>query len=214
MSWFRQGYAEKKDPPPRPDRDIPFRFWIAPKKETEITFVDDSSKPLILEHGGQTHRLDLPILLDEHQLNLNGDWKNWFTCLRPMGQACPICDAKDQATQVAAYTIIDHTVWKSKKGETHKDELKLYVVKTSTPTFEALSKFAAKMPTLRGKRFCVSRSDKGTNVGDVLIPIGETALTDEIQPVNYLKVFAPKTEQDLRKIIGASDAEQEPAVKF
>ena len=44
-------------------------------------------KIVFLNTGGAA---DTPIIW-EHNLQLNGSWRNWFTCVEPLGMKCPAC---------------------------------------------------------------------------------------------------------------------------
>ena len=59
------------------------RFWLPGDSNAKIVFLDDN-----------------PPIIEEHQLQIDGDWKNWFTCLRMVGEVCPICArySNDQRT--------------------------------------------------------------------------------------------------------------------
>jgi hypothetical protein len=54
------------------------RFWMPPGSEKVLIFLDDE-----------------PFVFWEHNLKLNGSWRNWFTCLAPMGMECPLCKLAD-----------------------------------------------------------------------------------------------------------------------
>ena len=60
------------------------RLWLPAGGETEVTFVDEEKHP-----GGYP----LPFVFQEHQLKLNGNWRNWFTCI---GKGCPLCESGDK----------------------------------------------------------------------------------------------------------------------
>jgi len=133
-----------------------YRFWMPDGSETKITFLDG-----VLSESGL---LDVPRYW-EHNLQLDGSWKNWFPCTKDE-EPCPLCDIKQPAL-VYAFTVIDHTKWAEKKdtSKVHQHERKLYICKSDT--FKRLSKIAAKRGGLTGCTFDVSRiGDRAENVGN------------------------------------------------
>ncbi len=217
MSWYKTGYDEREEPV---ERDWgPRRYWLKLNTEGSVTIVDDDTKKMVIkiEEGGKTQkvRIDLPFLYHEHQLYLDGNWFNYFTCRTPLDGNCPLCTSGDNPSQVAAYTIVDHNKWKDKQGKDHVDELKLFIFKTSVSTFKILEKASAKRKGLRGVRFDVGRyGDKSCNVGDSFDFDSKNDIPDDVVPFNYLDVLAPKTVAELKEVIGATDDEEEEPVAF
>lgn len=131
-----------------------YRFWMPEGSEQKITFLDGN-----LSEAGL---LDVPRYW-EHNLQLGGNWKNWFPCTKDE-EPCPICDLKQPAL-VYAFSIIDHRKWEDKNDKVHEHERKLYICKGDT--FKRLSKIAVKREGLAGCTFDVSRiGDKAENVGN------------------------------------------------
>jgi len=185
-------------------KDRVYRFWLPAEAKTLITFVDEFKHP---------EGYPLPFVFMEHQLQLNGNWKNWFTCI---GEGCPLCANDNRPSLVAAYTIIDHTEWKSKKtGEVHKDELKLFMAKPAIK--KLLLNSVQKRGALRGWRVEVLRNTaESQNTGDSFDFEERTEIGDDIQPYDYLKLFEPKPIEELEALFGgeaAVDAD-DGAVKF
>lgn len=216
--WYDTGYGGKVQESNRGDKV--FRFWMRDGDEGEITFVDDDSRPHLFEvpelddkdepvldkEGEPVLRevkLDLPLVYSEHQLHLDGHWRNWFTCLKPLGMACPICAGGDNPAQCAAFTIIDHREWTDKQGNKHKDELKLYIVKTSSPTYKLVQKLSTRKKGLRGVRVEVSRvGAQSANVGNSFDFLDKVELPDTMVPINYLVELKPRKAAALAKLIG------------
>lgn len=214
MSWYDTGYDSAQTENFANAKKKIWRFYMRQGDEQEITFVDDDTKPLPLEIDNKKVKVSLPVLFREYQLYLNGDWRNWFTVPDDSDDDLLVKQGH-RASQVAAFTIIDHNEWTDRNGVTHKDVLKTFVVKTSTPTFKLLQKQSAKRKGLRGCRFTVSRlGQKTCNVGDVFEFEEKTDLPKEIQPVNYLEEFRPKTKAEMEKIVGSVVEESEEAVPF
>ena len=172
------------------------RFWMPNDAETKITFLDGS-----LDEDGM---LDAPTYL-EHQLNMDGSWKNWFACTGET-EPCPICEGGDNPTLVAVLTIIDHTEWTDKKDKIHKDEKKLFVCKRYT--IKQLQKIATKRGGLAGMTFEVSRiGEKAASVGDMYDYVGKRSAAvlkkkykDNATVFDYEEVLNYKTAEELRAI--------------
>lgn len=191
------------------------RFWIPDGGETRITFLDGE-----LDDEG----LLSTVSYWEHQLKMNGHFRNWFPCTQ-IEEPCPICEGGEATPSlVSVFTIIDHSEWKDKNGNTHKNEKSLFVCKRET--FKRLQKIAAKRGGLAGITFEVSRTgDKSPNVGDsfdyeekstpkeLMEKYGLSK--DEVTPYDYEKVIEYRDAKALRKLgfglsdsaIGASDGD-------
>jgi len=119
-----------------------FRFYMPQGADpTEITFLDDVTEGYTFKDpdSEETYHFDAPVIFDEHQLKLNGSWMNWFTCIAGIeeGVPCPLCAANDSASEIAIFTVIDHSKFTSNRTQrVYKDQKKLYVVKTNTMTFD------------------------------------------------------------------------------
>ena len=157
------------------------RFWLPADSTAKIVFLDDN-----------------PPIIEEHQLQIDGDWKNWFTCLRMVGEVCPICENLDnKAYTVGFYTILDMSEWVDKSGKTHMNELKLFPAKFKT--LQVLKRLSAKRGSLEGCVFEVYRSTSDApNTGDVfdfeekLTKEDILALNPDAKPFNYAEILQPK----------------------
>jgi len=216
-SWYSGGYDPETEAQAEAESNFNklFRYYLPIGKGGEITFVDDTMTPMEFKYQGEVITLKLPLIVREHQMLLNGSWKNWFTCLRPTGKPCPPCGQGNKAANVAVYTVIDHNEWTDKNGNVHKDEEKLWVCKVSSVSYKFMKKQHAKRNGLRGCRFEVERlGDKSPNVGDTFEFLGKDELDPKIQVPNYLELFAPKSANELKSVIGAVEAEEEEALPF
>lgn len=122
------------------------RRWYLPAETTDhLTFVSD-----------------LPFTFKEHNLKLDGHWRNWFTCLGP---GCPLCKSGNDAYLAAAWLAVDHGSWTDNDGNEHKDEPRLFVAKARVAA--RLKKKRERTGTLSGTRWEVYRSGKmAPNTGD------------------------------------------------
>jgi len=174
--------------------DTVFRFWLPVGGETAITFLDgDLDEDGLLDVG----------MYYEHQVYMNGDWRNWFVCTADE-EPCPICEGGDKPSLVGAFTVIDHSEYES-KGKHYKDQVRLFVAKRDT--VKKLQKIATKRGGLAGCRFDVSRTgDKSPNVGDMFDFTDKRPLSEVLEqynvdgPLDYEKHIIYRPAADLRKL--------------
>ncbi|NMA67776.1 MAG: hypothetical protein GX957_16355 [Clostridiaceae bacterium] len=179
-------FAEKEKEIEERQKSFVSRFWLPGEANAKIVFLDDN-----------------PPIIEEHQLKLNNDWRNWYTCLRIVGETCPICDElDDKPYTVGFYTIIDTTEWTDKKGETHKNQLKLFAAKFQT--LQILKRLSGKRGSLAGCVFDVYRSSKdAANTGDVFDFEGKLDKEDILKLIpeasifDYSEILAPKKAGDI-----------------
>ena len=199
------------------------RVYMKENEEDAVfTFLDDTAEPVTFTlKDGTKRKLKLPLVLKEHQVRVDGDWRNWFTCLAPLGKACPICDSGDKPSQVAVFTVIDHRKWTDRDKKERQHEKRLYVVKTRSSTYGAIQKMVANYDTMRGFRITIDRKgDKSPNIGNVItkfekVDVDEMAeklnwekkfaeKNGDLQPYNYLELFEPGTPEQYRRIVGGA----------
>jgi len=201
--WWGAGYEEAEQAAAAVDarreagrKGFVNRFWLpVGANDVPVTFVDDDTKPSQALLGRMP-----PFQLHEHQLHLNGHWRNWYSCL---GAGCPLCKAGEKPYFAAVYTIIDHSVWKDKRGEEHKDEKKLFVAKADV--LRVIKKMSQEYGGLRGQRFKVSRaSENDANVGGVFIPLKRVELPEDVQPFDYVTLLTRKSPEALSALVGQS----------
>jgi hypothetical protein len=166
------------------------RFWLKPETEAKIIFLDDD-----------------PIIIEEHNLKLNGRWTNWFTCRRIIGEPCILCDeVKDTPYTVGFYTILDLTEYTTKKGDKIKNTIKLFA-----PKFKALQLIKRQSQKRGGLELCVfdvfRSSSDAFNVGDSFEFEEKTdwetikKLNPDAAVLNYAEILAPKSNAELKKIL-------------
>lgn len=183
-------FAEKEKEVEERQKNFVNRFWLPADTTTSIVFLDDN-----------------PPIIEEHQLQIDGDWRNWFTCLRLLGESCPICDKADnKAYTVGFYTILDQTEWKDKQGKIHKNEMKLFPAKFKT--LQVLKRLSAKRGSLEGCVFEVTRSTSDApNTGDIfdfeqkLSKEQILELNPNAKPFDYSEVLAPKNAGELMNVM-------------
>lgn len=203
LSFIKRGAAAKEglareDKKAEVRRNRIDRYWIPTgKTDGDVTFLDGMVKEGVL---------DIPFY-HEHNVNMNGHWRNWFICTQD-DEPCPICEGGGSAAYVGALTVIDHGEYTDKAGVLVKDRVKLFVAKRDT--IKLLQAKALKQGGLRGCRFTVSRiGDKAPACGssfDFEKKLTEQQLIatykDKAKPVNYdqylASIYYPASE--LRKM--------------
>jgi len=214
MAWYSTGKdaenrfaadeARKEESKKRREEGYIKRWWIP------VTRSDDLGQELVfVDACWESEEYVAPFTYMEHNLKLNGTWRNWFTCLegekdsngRPV--ICPICSSGDRPSLVAAYTIINRNSYAKKDGSTgnaNKDELNLFVCKSKVQ-----KDLRRKTVSHKGLRGCAFHAIRGTsesaNTGDLFEFKEKTELSIDIKPYAYLKILAPKSVEELQKII-------------
>jgi hypothetical protein len=101
----------------------------------------------------------------EHQVYINGSWRNWATCLQSIGKACKLCQYAEENDKYRRYkaqyfSVIDETGWKDKKGNWHRPNRVMIPAKKQT--VELLQRRYLSLledgKGLKGARFEVFRS--------------------------------------------------------
>ena len=205
VAWIKRGREAKKQWSEQNKKDedkrknLSFRFFLPRGKAATMTFLDGK----ITDEG----ILDCPMYY-EHQLHLNGNWKNWFVCVGTE-ESCPICEGGKEPAYVMALSVIDHSKFKSKKdGKEYKNQRRLFVFKRDTlKLLISLAKMQG--GNLAGLTFNVSRSDeeRSANVGDDFDFQGKSSMAalqkrygEEANPYDYEKALPYVNAAELRKM--------------
>lgn len=167
------------------------RFWMPQGSEKYVVFLTEGNvAPIVFEH----------------QVQLGGDWKNWFSCLEPLGLKCGLCEyAEDNNGRFKRYkammmTIIDTSEYKDRTGKIWKDQKCLMACKKDTQEILKL-KYLDRLEEdegMRGAMFRVIRtnSDKSCNVGEdfTFKKMVDGEQFDDIEPFDIAEVCAPNEE--------------------
>jgi hypothetical protein len=158
------------------------------------------------------------VFLREHQLQINGSWLNFYTCISDIGEEeCPLCEAGFKYSYVCVFSIIDLSKYKDKRGNMVTARKKLLVLK-STARSKVLKRKERLENDLTGCVFEVTRfNNKESSTGEdfeflkrvsleeakELCPAGEKP--DEfIKPYNYIEILHPKPIEELRRLAGVA----------
>lgn len=194
MSWFNTGSPSSFEGPKDGLDYSPNRFWIPAGQSRELVFVD-----FVSGH------------FKEHQAKINGNWRNWITCLGPLmdaNEVAPCCSSlgSESAYNVSLLTMVDCSKWTDKKGTSHQYELKLYPAK-----YKTVQKLVGKNKRqiddgrgpMTGKLYRVVReTDKSPAVGDEF---------EYIRDIDPAKLFDLVQYQGKRLVEHYTQAEQDPA---
>ena len=184
------------------------RFWMKTDDTKHITFLDGG-----LDEDG----LLITVSYYEHQVKMDGNWRNWFVCVSE-SEPCPICEDDQKPSLVSLFTIIDHSEFTDREGNVRSNNRTLYPVKGES--FKRLQKLASKRNGLMGCTFEVSRvGDKAPNVGsdfDFVEKIGYQELLDKYSLKKSGEVTDRKVARpyDYEKIIPYRNADELRALGF
>jgi len=204
--WYDKGYDDLDDYKPEYSNQ-PRRFWMPKGSTKTIIYIDDN-----------------PFRFYEHQLYMNGNWYNWFTCLKQGAPStkCMLGEMLDnKAYYVGLYTIIDCSEWIDKQGVKHCNVKKIFAAKVDTMKRLRLKKDVLgkihKIDSLVGCKFEVSRvGDKSENVGnnfefiekmtmgdiDTLVNAGKVEKEKvDIKQFDYEEIFKPLSKERLEAIV-------------
>lgn len=172
------------------------RFWLPDGKDTSITFLDGD-----LDEDGL---LNIP-MYREHQVKMNGDWRNYFVCLATKDTPCPVCLDENEPYLAGVMTVIDHSEYKGKDGKHYKDQVRLFVAKRQT--INLLQMHATKRDGLTGCTFDVARTgNMAPGVGSFFdytekTPLKKILAKYEVDgPLDYEEVLPYFTAEDLGKL--------------
>lgn len=173
------------------------RFWLKRGTERRVTFLDGE-----LNEDGELAMT----MYYEHNLHLNGHWRNFFVCTGNESEPCPVCEEGSQPQLVAAFTVIDHTKFKDREGNVHKNVVSLLIAKRVTQ--KLLEMQAVKRGGLAGATFDVGRvdEDQSAAVGSVFDYVAKNPMKailnkfDAEGPFDYETILGYKTPDELRKL--------------
>jgi len=167
--------------------------------------------------SGRATFLDTPnFFVYEHNMKIGDNFHNYFTCRKDFG-ACPLCDAGVKSSMILVGTVINHTAYTNKENKEVNHVKQLFVAKSKAR--EHLQK-AIERAGEKGLRFAMMECTRGSSptecaTGEDFFLKGYLseeklkAARDkygheyDLKPFDYSKLFYPKTEAELRKLVGA-----------
>jgi len=110
-NWFETGPqgVEREKLDREKKRLTPWRFFLKVGQTSRIVFLDDFTRTRAVELPGSGEVVKQPIVpfcISEHNLTIDGDWKNWLTCVAKITPPCPICSAGHYKYYIGMYTVL------------------------------------------------------------------------------------------------------------
>jgi hypothetical protein len=168
------------------------RFWMPKGSDRTIIFLSDGQG----DYG--------PATSFEHQVQLHGNWRNWFTCLESTGKACPLCEWNKEHNQFKRYkamffSIIDTTEFVDKRGNKRKNLKKILCAKRGVAEI-IKRKYLARFEEgegIRGAMFKVYRTndDKSSSVGEdyEFVKMVDLSGLEDSEPHDWAEVLRPES---------------------
>jgi len=211
-NWYSTGFDaadQEKDERER-RRNTPWRFFLKQGQAAEIVFLDDFSvtHKIKLPNGDEIERPIVPFSIDEHNLTVDGDWKNWFTCLKKIDPPCPICSASHRPYYVGMLSVL--AKWVDDDGNAHWGK-KIFAGKLNG--IERIRRQLSKKGNLLYCKYEVARTgDRSEVTGDDyefverLTKEQVEALVEgqenvDVNPYDYMEMFAPKEKKELETLM-------------
>jgi len=191
-SWFLTGEEGLKAKQSIRNENYVSRFFLRPKEEAKIVFVDD---------GG--------FFCWVHQLQINGSWNNWATCTRDFAP-CKICekiptDPQRYSRRYGEYfTIIDTREITLRNGD--KINNRKCLLRATGPAIDRLADLKSKHGSLSGlvftvKRYTSTESACGSSFDyEGKTDIGKKFGEEFTKPIDYATVLAPPTQEELNRL--------------
>lgn len=115
MSWYKSGFDGVDQEQARLDAQYgPSRFRVRAGDQQDAVFVDDD-----------------PVCIYEHNPKIDGNYRNWLTCLQGVSDNVTCCQklGPNSRYYVGFITVVSCTEWLDKKGNKHQYEMKLFPAK-------------------------------------------------------------------------------------
>ena len=202
--WYQRGKdgwtrAKEEDEAAKERREsqAPWRFRLKPDTSAKITMLDTPN-----------------FFVHEHQLKIKGRWGNFFTCIKEM-DSCPICeDLENHPGHIVVGTCINHSKWTDREGKVYQHRKQLFVAKGRAR--QHLANQIKRHKDLKFHVFEMSRGSSNTecSCGEDFEHLGKLTKAklkkfipedqDEswLEPFDYETLFAPKSAEELRKVVG------------
>jgi hypothetical protein len=199
MSWFKTGYESAKEAyEDFGDGDQLRRHWQPPETTNRLLFLEDD-----------------PFLFWEHNLKLDGHWKNWFVCPKrnKIEGSCAICDKYEDRYPyfIGMHSVINMTPWTSKKGNVYNFQREIFAArlggKDKPGVLKKLERLKQKHGRLRGLVVDVYRSGAKTeSCGD------EFEVMEKVSPADIAGLCKDRLTQHLVEINKGVDPEKVTAM--
>jgi|GEM_PF-3664661 len=169
----------------RKERAVPI-FYLKVEEEATVVFVDDKG------FGVNVHKVKV------------GDRWISLTCVKDFAP-CPLCATGNRSSYVIYYTVIDTRPFTDREGRTSKFRKSLFAATGSTLQMRIADEKEEQNGLIGAvcvfKRYSAKESSAGTLVKfkgkiDIAQKFGE----EYAKPLDYLKILAPPTEEELESL--------------
>lgn len=224
-NWFETGTqgVEREKVERENRRLIPWRFFLKVGQTSRVVFLDDFTRTRAVELPGSGEVIKQPLVpfcFSEHNLTIDGDWKNWLTCVAKITPPCPLCSAGHYKYYIGMYSVLasyedDNGIerWTKKLFAAKIDGIERVRLKQTQYAKDG------RIPDKQFQHcmFHVSRaSERSVVTGDDLEFIRKLTRDEvaallpqpqqgqepiSIDPYDYEKLFAPKSRDELETLL-------------
>lgn len=170
MSWYQSGFGGVDQEQARIESQYgPGRFYVRVGGTKDFVFADDE-----------------PVCIYEHNPKINGNFRNWLTCLQGVSDDVVCCQilGPNSRYYCGYLTVVDCTEWIDKKGNKHQYEVKLFPAKLRT--LKQIRRKKDDRGSLVATMYTAARDDdKSASVGGELEFKREVELEKLFEVANY-----------------------------
>ncbi|MEK6704617.1 MAG: hypothetical protein AABZ06_02405 [Bdellovibrionota bacterium] len=191
--WFVEGFDDFESVILNERHRSPTRVWAKAGYEKEVIFVDD---------GGFS--------IWEHSYVVNGDSRNWITCLEGTGSTCPFCERRIKKYFQTFYTIIQTSGHWGENEIWYQNKRRLFCAQPDVARI--IQKHKGRLEnTLIGRKFRVGRLDYSSEATERCFEYVERVQLDKYNnphPFEYRSLFVPKSASELEDLLATKDGKQ------
>lgn len=170
MSWYETGFDGISGEEQRLDEaQGPHRLWIPGGASKDVVWCDDE-----------------PVCVHEHNPKMNGNYRNWLTCLQGVHDEVVCCQKLGPKSRyyVGYLTAVDCSEWTDNRGNKHQFEMRLVPLK-----LRSLKKFRRKKDdrgSMVGTMWTMHREDdNAASIGDDWDFLRDADMERMFDHVNY-----------------------------
>ena len=148
-------------------------------------------------------------ILDDESTNIRDHFvkgKGWYTCIQGVGEEnCPLCESGNKATNHFVFNVFDPREYTDKKGETHKDQVKIWRV--GITLLRVLDKKRHRYGPYPTWIMEISKMGSGQSTAwniEVETTEEKFSLPDGQEKYDLTEVLAPKTRDEIIKSLNST----------
>lgn len=187
MGWYQKGYDKAEEQVAATTKDYTREFFLK---------------------GGDSAKINI---LDEESFNIRDHFvngKGFFTCIQGIGDDnCPLCESGIKATNHFVFNVLDHREYVDKKGNSHKDQVKIWRV--GITLLRVLEKKRSKHGAYPSLDIEVSKMGQGQSVAydiEVEKRAKKVTLPEGAELYDLEQVLAPKSRKELLAMLNGTGA--------